>query len=81
MSNVTNKSKKITRIHTLLTHSNWRTLKWTDQEKDLVRQIHEKNNQKDQKTFWNESHKETIIVSRTDFCVISNKKEDDRMIS
>ena len=64
-----------------MNHSNWKIFEWTDQEENLMRQIHEKDNQKDWKTLWNESCEETIIVSRTDLHVISNKKKDDRMIS
>ena len=43
-----------------------------------MRQIHKENNQKNQKTFQNESCEKTATVSRTDLHVICNKKEDDR---
>ena len=45
-----------------------------------MKQIHKKNNKKNQKIFWNENHEEIIIVSRTDLYVISNKKKNDKMI-
>ena len=41
-----NESRKTTRICTLLTHSNQKILKQTDQEENLIKQIYKKNNQK-----------------------------------
>ena len=46
-----------------------------------MRQIYEKNNQENWRTFWNENCKETTIVLRTDLCVISNKKKNDETTS
>ena len=46
-----------------------------------MRQIYEKNNQENWETFWNESCEKITIVSRTDLCVICNKKKNDRMTS
>ena len=46
-----------------------------------MRQIHKKDNQKNQKTFQNENCEKTTIVLKTDLHVISNKKKDDRMTS
>ena len=40
-----------------------------------------KDNQKNWETSQNENCEKIIIVSRTDLCVISNKKEDDRITS
>ena len=65
----------------MLNHSNQKTLKQTDQKKNLTRQIHKKNNQKDQETLQNENDKEIIIVLKTDLHVICNEKEDNRMTS
>ena len=62
-------------------HQNWRILEQTDQEGNLTKQIHTKNNQNNQDTSWNENCRETIIVSRTDLHVICNKKENDRTTS
>ena len=76
-----NKSRKTTRIYTLLNHQNKKTLEQINQEKNLVRQIHAKNNQEDWRTSQNENCEKTTIVSRTDLCVIDNKKEDDKMTS
>ena len=41
------KFKKTTRIHTLSSYSNQKISKQTNQEENLTRQIHEKNNQED----------------------------------
>ena len=81
INNVTNKSKKTTKIHTLLNYLNWKTFKWTDQKENLMKQIHKKNNQKNWRIFWNENCKKIIIVSRTDLYVICNKKKNDKMTS
>ena len=62
-------------------HQNWRISEQTNQEKNLIKQIHMKNNQKNWETFWNESHEKTIVVSRTDLYVTDNKKENDRITS
>ena len=80
-SNVTNKQEKTNKIHTLLNYSNQKISKWTNQKKNLTRQIHEKNNQKNWETFWNENHKKTVTVSKTNLHIICNKKKNDRMTS
>ena len=46
-----------------------------------MRQIHKKNNKENWRISQNENHEETIIVSKADLCVISNKKENDRITS
>ena len=46
-----------------------------------MRQIYKKNNKEDQKTFQNENHEKTTIVSRADLHVIDNKKKNDRTTS
>ena len=45
-NNAASKSKWITRICTLQNHMNRRIFEWTNQEKNLARQIYKKNNQK-----------------------------------
>ena len=79
--NAINKWRKTIKIHTLLNHSNQKIFKWTDQEKNLTRQIYKKNNQKNWKIFWNENHEKATIVSRINLYVICNKKKNDRMTS
>ena len=46
-----------------------------------MRSIHEKDNQKDQRTFQNKSYKKTTIISRTNLYIINNKKKDDKTTS
>ena len=46
-----------------------------------MKQIHKKNNKKNQKTFQNENYEEIIIVSETDLHVINNKKKNNRVTS
>ena len=76
-SNAMNKQRRTVEIHTLLNYLNWRISEWTNQKRNLKRQIYTKDNQENRETFWNESHKETTIVSRTDLHVICNKKKSN----
>ena len=65
----------------MLTHSNQKILKQTDQEKNFTKQIYKENNQENWRTFWNKNHKEIIIISRIDLHVICDKKKNDRTTS
>ena len=76
-----NKQRRTVEIHTLLNYLNWRISEWTNQKRNLKRQIYTKDNQENRETLWNESHEETTIVSRTDLCVICNEKKNDRTTS